>query len=276
MRVMVQQEMKRRGIAYKDIAAAAECSVDALRKFIKRDKSNKWQRIIKICDYLDITFDEYLVTDCNDQVADLIDYANAKGCRVRFAPCVKPTYMGLDKRDDVPQLWIPCHAENPMRIYSLLALITEADRRRWIELAENERDKLQMATWFLRTRVKEKQSPGMVNVLGGYPQDECFAVRVDDEGFAPDILPGDTIIIHKQPTVENGELAAVSVDGDVNTLLRRVHHTEHGLILTADNNTGKRFEPITIDADELHRIHFYGKIVSLVRNYDKAAEDVGE
>lgn len=268
-RVIVRQEMKRRGLTYKDLAAVAECSVDAIRKFIAQKRFRNWSRVIKICEYLGVATDEYCVDDCNTQVTDLIDYANSKGCRVRFEPCVKPTFMGIDKRDDVPQLWIACKADNSTRLYSLIALITEAARRQWIELPSDELEKLQIATGFLRPRTQEKQSLGIVDVCAGYEQDDCFAVCVDDNGFAPDIISGDKIIIHKQSTVENGDIAAVSVDGDINTVLRRVHYSEHGLTLTADNGMGKRFEPITIEADKLDRVHIFGKVVSRIRYYNK-------
>jgi repressor LexA len=128
-------------------------------------------------------------------------------------------------------------------------------------------------------------------MTGGYRYDECFALKVTDDGFLPSILPDDIVIIHRQPDVENGELAAIMIDGDTNAILRRVRHNEDGgITLTADNakpTKYKRYDPIVIGGDELYRVHCFGKVVSLMRDMQgdagrrawtntETAEDVGE
>ena len=109
-------------------------------------------------------------------------------------------------------------------------------------------------------------------MLGNYRADECFALEVTDYGFYPRILPGDTVIVHRQPDVESGELAVVMIDSDTNTVLRRIKiDADGGMILTADNpilkmTQSKRYEPIVISAAERYRVHVFGKVISLMRD----------
>lgn len=107
-----------------------------------------------------------------------------------------------------------------------------------------------------------------VDMLSGYPKDECCTLKVIDDGFAPGILPNDIVTIHKQSDIENGELAAVMVDGKLNAILRRVYFTESGITLTTDIVEGKqnRYELIVIPAAELYRVHICGKVISMQRD----------
>lgn len=111
---------------------------------------------------------------------------------------------------------------------------------------------------------------------GGYRHDECFGLKVVDDGFLPLIMPDDVVIVHKQSDVESGELAAVMINGDTNAVLRRIWHDKNGgMILTVDGmipRKDSRYEPVTIDADELYRVHCFGKVVSLMR--DMTSKDV--
>lgn len=112
---------------------------------------------------------------------------------------------------------------------------------------------------------KQQRNTGDI-MCGGYRNDECFALQVTDDGFSPYIMPNDIVIVHKQPDVENGELAAVMIDDDTNAILRRVWRNDSGITLTADNVCGKQYEPITIDHNESYRMHCFGKVISLMRD----------
>lgn len=48
------------------------------------------------------------------------------------------------------------------------------------------------------------------------------------------IFDGDIVYIHQQPDVENGEIAAVQIDGEEATL-KRVYHIDGSVILRAEN-----------------------------------------
>lgn len=47
---------------------------------------------------------------------------------------------------------------------------------------------------------------------------EYIALRVKGDSMAPKISEGDVAIIHWQPTVENGQIAAVRINGETSTL----------------------------------------------------------
>lgn len=65
---------------------------------------------------------------------------------------------------------------------------------------------------------------------------EFFALRVQEECMVPArILPGDLVIVRRQPRVDNGEIAVVHWAGKEAALLRRVRTMDKQILLTADN-----------------------------------------
>lgn len=124
------------------------------------------------------------------------------------------------------------------------------------------------------TTKQQRRDTGDI-MLGGYREDECFALTVTDDGFLPSIMPGDIVIVHKQPDVGDNELAVVSIDGDTNAILRRVCCHANGIMtLSVDNSTptsNKRYEPILITAAERYRVHVFGKVISLMRDMQSDA-----
>lgn len=63
---------------------------------------------------------------------------------------------------------------------------------------------------------------------------EFFGLRVVGESMAPTIHSGDTVIIKKQSSVEDGEIGVILIDGEDATL-KRIHKSNDGLLLTGDN-----------------------------------------
>lgn len=95
---------------------------------------------------------------------------------------------------------------------------------------------------------------------------EWFRLKVVDDGFAPQICQNDDVVVHRQSEVESGDIAIVTIDDSKNAILRRIRRVDNGMILFADNQIGKRFEPIVIDNAELDRVRIFGKVVSTLRN----------
>lgn len=60
----------------------------------------------------------------------------------------------------------------------------------------------------------------------------------------PTIHDGSLVTIREQPTVEDGEIAAVLVDGDNEATLKRVKHQGDLIMLMPDN---KEYDPIILD-----------------------------
>jgi len=74
------------------------------------------------------------------------------------------------------------------------------------------------------------------------------------------IYDGDTVFIHKQPEVENGEIAAVEIiDGcDCEATLKRFYHNGNTVTLVAEN---PEYSPMTFSNGQLNEIKVIGKAV---------------
>lgn len=75
------------------------------------------------------------------------------------------------------------------------------------------------------------------------------------------INDGDIVYIKCQPTVENGQIAAVMVNGE--TTLKRVFVYENKVVLQAEN---PRYEPFIYVDEELNNIRILGKAVGFYSN----------
>jgi repressor LexA len=96
---------------------------------------------------------------------------------------------------------------------------------------------------------------------------ELMALRVSgDSMIEAGILDGDYVIIRRQPLVEEGEIAAVDVDGEV-TLKRWQNSGGVGGGASSVRliPANARFEPIEITADDHKEVRVLGKYVGLVR-----------
>lgn len=73
------------------------------------------------------------------------------------------------------------------------------------------------------------------------------------------IMDGDIVFIRKQPTVNNGQIAAVIIDDEA-TLKRVYYYPEKGkLMLQAEN---PNYEPLMYVGEELNQIHIIGLAVA--------------
>lgn len=83
------------------------------------------------------------------------------------------------------------------------------------------------------------------------PSGTLFALRCKGHSMEPTIPDKATVVIREQPTVEDGEIAAVLVDGDNEATLKRVKHQGNLVMLMPDN---KKYDPIILDKDHPGRI----------------------
>lgn len=93
------------------------------------------------------------------------------------------------------------------------------------------------------------------------PSGTLFALRCKGHSMEPTIHDGSLVTIREQPTVEDGEIAAVLVNGDNEATLKRVKHQGNLIMLMPDN---KEFDPIILDKDNPGRI--VGKAVHVSWN----------
>lgn len=93
-----------------------------------------------------------------------------------------------------------------------------------------------------------------------------FALRCKgDSMINADIFDGDTVYIHQQPQVENGEIAAVLIDSVAEyseATLKRVYLSGNQLILQAENS---KFAPLVFTGEDIQQVRILGKAVAFTR-----------
>lgn len=87
-----------------------------------------------------------------------------------------------------------------------------------------------------------------------------FALRCKGNSMNPTLVDGDLVFIRQQPEVENGQIAAINVDGE--TTLKRVYVKDNGLLLIGDNPS---YQPIIIPADSNRDIIIHGLAIGYTR-----------
>lgn len=60
-----------------------------------------------------------------------------------------------------------------------------------------------------------------------------FALRCKGDSMTPTFQPGDFVLIRQQPEVQQGQIAAIGIDGEAT--LKRFYKNENGIVLVADN-----------------------------------------
>lgn len=90
------------------------------------------------------------------------------------------------------------------------------------------------------------------------PSGNLFYLRTRGDSMTPTIPENSYVLIKEQPEVEDGEIAAVIVNGDDEATLKRVKHQNGLVMLFADNH---KYAPIIITPDTPARV--IGKAVKV-------------
>ena len=88
-----------------------------------------------------------------------------------------------------------------------------------------------------------------------------FTLTCEGSSMEPKIHDGDLVAIRSQPTVANGEVAAVRIEGDAT--LKRVYLHESFIELRAENPA---FESIILAKEDMNTVTIEGKAVGLCRD----------
>lgn len=86
----------------------------------------------------------------------------------------------------------------------------------------------------------------MKNRISTHPE-EYFYWPVNGDSMAPHIEDGDRALVHKQPSVESGQLAVVAVGGE-DWAIRKIVKGEDGITLQPFNPA---YEPRVIEAGKV-------------------------
>ena len=96
------------------------------------------------------------------------------------------------------------------------------------------------------------------------PDDSAdFCLVCKGDSMLPRCQNGDLVLIRKQPTVENGEIAAVRI-GDEATLKKVYRPAPDQLMLIAENSD---FPPIVLTKDEINTVSIEGKAIGFIRMF---------
>ena len=85
-----------------------------------------------------------------------------------------------------------------------------------------------------------------------------FALRCTGDSMSPTFEPGDLVLIRQQPDVQNGQIAAVGINGEAT--LKHVYRKESGVVCVSDNPA---YAPMFFPAGE--GVIVYGLAVGFVR-----------
>lgn len=90
---------------------------------------------------------------------------------------------------------------------------------------------------------------------------EFFGLQIKGDSMEPKISEGDVVIVRKQETVENGEIAVVLINGDDATV-KKFYKTDAGIKLVSTNPT---YDPFFFTPDEVNALPVIviGKVVEL-------------
>lgn len=94
-----------------------------------------------------------------------------------------------------------------------------------------------------------------------------FALTVRGDSMEPTYLNGDVVYIRRQDDVDEGQVAAVVVDGDAT--LKHVYHIRNGVQLVSDN---PRYSPMIFTLPDCDSIRILGKVMGYTRMYGSKRE----
>ena len=100
----------------------------------------------------------------------------------------------------------------------------------------------------------EQNIDGYAELPDGVTAD--FALRCKGDSMTPTFNDGDLVLIRQTPEVEDGQIAAVGVDGEAT--LKHVYKRPEGLLLVADN---PKYAPVLATEN----VVIYGKAIGFVR-----------
>lgn len=90
------------------------------------------------------------------------------------------------------------------------------------------------------------------------PKDELFYLRVQGDSMYPNFFPGDMVLIRKQSAVDDGEIAAVLLNGN-EACLKKLYNFNEEVLLCSINTA---YEPIKASTKD---VIILGKAVAMVR-----------
>jgi len=99
----------------------------------------------------------------------------------------------------------------------------------------------------------------MVTDINGYDPSECRLLNVSGDSMYPLLMEGDTVLVHIQPEVDNGQVAVIINDDEAT--MKRVKIGNGEITLIPEN---REYKTRTIKGEELRSVRIYGRVLSVV------------
>ena len=96
-------------------------------------------------------------------------------------------------------------------------------------------------------------------------QGEFFGLRIKGDSMKPDINDGDTVIVRKQSTANNGDVVIALLNGD-DTTCKKFEKLDNGIILISNNS---EYSPMYFSNEEVvtKPVVILGRVVELRRKF---------
>lgn len=98
--------------------------------------------------------------------------------------------------------------------------------------------------------------------LHGYPREECFVLRVKGSSMYPNFHEGDHVLVHRQTSVDSGEIAIVLYDNAEATLKKVEYVTGKNWVKLIPFNP--EYETKIIKDHDLEQCRVLGKVITIV------------
>jgi len=104
--------------------------------------------------------------------------------------------------------------------------------------------------------------PVTCKAFHGYSPEDCFVLRVKGESMFPNFHEGDYVLVHRQPSVDSGDIAVI-MHNDAEATLKKVlyNYGEDWLELIPNN---PQYPTKRIEGTELQSCRVLGKVLTII------------
>ena len=96
-----------------------------------------------------------------------------------------------------------------------------------------------------------------------YSGKDYYFIQVHGDSMAPEINDGDLVLVHRQTSVDSGDVGVFIVDGEEG-FVKRVTYDEENIILHSANPF---YPPMHFQGHDVLRVYVVGKVLRSVRRY---------
>lgn len=99
-------------------------------------------------------------------------------------------------------------------------------------------------------------------IRSSHEADETICIRVTGDSMSPMIEDGDLIQVHKQDSIDSGDIAVVLLDGEEGLVKKVVYDTEFIDLISANPSYNTRH----FEGEEVLRLRVVGKVKRVIRD----------